>query len=524
MEIIKSIRGFIAPRREAVLGGYSRGDLWQSRLWLFALLYLAGLFAAGAMFAYSGTNVLMPMFGILAILALLIVWALPESRNPPLQWIKRLLFGFLIALLFWPDYLAFDFPGLPWITALRIFGVPLALMLFISLSVSAEFRGALQDRIETTPWVHRLLLIFALIAALSIGLSSDPGQSLNKFIVAILYWFVVFYAAMWVFSKPGSAMTLAYVIWFFAVFTCMIGLQEWRHQQIPWANHIPSFIAVDDPVIQKILSAKSRATTGIYRVQSKFTTPLGFAEFLAFSTSFVLYFVIYGKNALVRVGALSTLPLIFMSISRTDSRLGAAGFFISFLLFLVAWSVTRWRQHKNSVFGPAFTLAYPIIFVGFIIATFLVGRLRAMVWGTKAQSFSSQAREVQVEMGLPMIWSNPFGHGIGQGAETLNYRNLAGGLTIDTYYLALGLEYGVLGFLVYAGIFFGALFYGVKYLFEAKMPEHYLIIPMMILISVFIVVKSVFAQQENHPIVFLVLGALCAMCWRIRQETLGSRV
>ena len=313
-------------------------------------------------------------------------------------------------------------------------------------------------------------------------------------------------------------MALAYIIWFFALLTCIIGIQEWRMQQIPWANHIPSFIAVDDPVIQNILSAKSRAATGIYRVQSKFTTPLGFAEFLAFSTPFIIYFLVYGKNLFLRMGALATLPLLFMSISRTDSRLGAAGFFMSILLFLVAWSVTRWTKSKDSVFGPAFTIAYPFIFVAFMVATFVVGRLRAMVWGTKAQSFSSQAREAQVEMGLPMIWSSPWGHGIGKGAETLNYRNLAGGLTIDTYYLALGLEFGVVGFLIYAGIFFGALFYGVKYLFQVQTREHMLLIPFMILISVFIIVKSVFAQQENHPLVFATLGALCAMCWRIKTE------
>ncbi|MDG6079095.1 O-antigen ligase domain-containing protein [Erythrobacter litoralis] len=523
MKLPTAILGVLFPRNEPVLGGYSSGEVWQKRLWLYALIYLGVLVSMGALLATSGTNMLMPFSGALAIIGLLIVWALPESKNPPVKWIGRLLFAFIIALLFWPDYLAFDFPGLPWITALRIFGVPLAFVFLVSLSVSGWYRNQLSDRLAPTIIVNRLLLIFALIAGLSIGLSAEPTDSLNKFIVAILYWFIIFYAAVWIFSKPGNAMILAYVIWFFALLTCMIGIQEWRMQQIPWANHIPSFIAVDDPVIQNILSAKSRAATGIYRVQSKFTTPLGFAEFLAFSTPFVIYFLVYGKNVLVRAAALATLPLLFTSISRTDSRLGAAGFFMSILLFLVAWSVTQWKKEKGSVFGPAFTIAYPFIFIAFMIATFVVGRLRAMVWGTKAQSFSSQAREAQVEMGLPMVWSSPWGHGIGKGAETLNYRNLAGGLTIDTYYLALALEFGVIGFLVYAGIFFGALLYGVKYLFQVQTREHLLLIPFMILISVFIIVKSVFAQQENHPLVFATLGALCAMCWRIKIERGAAR-
>lgn len=500
------------------LGGYSQGEFWRRRLWLWALLYLAVLLGAAALIVYMGSSALMGLAAPLGVLVLLIVWAFPDSNNPPLHWISGLLFGFVIALLFWPDYLAFDLPGLPWLTALRFFSVPLALALLISISVSADFRKDMRDRLSVAPVTHTLLLSFIAIAAVSVLLSSQPSASLNKLFVASLYWFLTFYAAVWVFSRDNAAMRLAYFIWFFAVFTSLIGLQEWRLQAIPWAGSIPSFLAIDDPVIQNILSAKSRAATGIYRVQSKFTTPLGFAEYLAFSTPFAIYFLMFGKNWLIRLAALGTLPLLCLSILRTDSRLGFVGFFMSFLLFMILWALRRWRQRKDSIFGPAIAVAYPIILCTFLVATFFVGRLRALIWGTKAQSFSSMAREEQVDMGLPMIWSQPWGRGIGRAAEELGYRNLEGGLTIDSYYLAIALEFGVIGFVVYFGIFLTALLYGMKYLLDAKDGAETLLIPVMIAISIFVVVKLVLAQQENHPLVFILLGALFALCYRTQTK------
>ena len=454
----------------------------------------------------------------LAVLVLLIIWAFPDSEHPPVKWVSSLLMGFIVALLFWPDYLALDLPGLPWLTALRLFAAPLAAAFLVCLSVSSGFRASLHRRLSVTPVTSRLFFLFAAISIVSLLFSADLTLSLNKLVVAVLYWFLAFYAALWSFSEKSKLVALPYIISGFAIFTMTIALYEWRIQAVPWAGSIPSFLSIDDPAVQNILSAKSRATTGIYRVQSKFTTPLGFAEYIAMATPFFLYFVAFGRNWAIRLAAFASLPLVWLTIVRTDSRLGFVGFFMSFLLFLILWSLRRWRQRKDSIFGPAITLAYPAILTVFLTATFFVGRLRALVWGTKAQSFSSMAREEQVDMGLPMIWTQPWGHGIGRGAAELGYRNLAGGLTIDSYYLAVGLEFGVMGFVAFFGIFLSALLYATRYVVDAKGPAELVLVPIMISLSIFVVVKSVFAQQENHPLVFILLGALIAICYRIRAR------
>ena len=518
MNLLARLKPLISQPREIVLQGYSHDAFWRRSIVLFGAIYAVTLIAAGASFAIYGPNVLMPAAAILAVLSLLVVWVLPETGRAPVVAMRRFFLCFLISLLFWPDYLAFDFPGLPWITALRLFAVPLGATFLICLSVSADFRATLKKITQESRITNYALIAFTVLAGLSVVYSRNPGDSANSFAIAVTYWILIFYVSVYVLRNIHYVYLLTLIIWLFALVACGVAFWEWRNQGVPWAGHIPSFLAVGDPVVAKILSGSARSTTNVYRLQGKFTTPLGLAEFLAFSTPFVLYHLVYSTNLFVKILALSTLPVVFFIILLTDSRLGAAGFFIAFLLALASWAVTRWYKNKESLFGPLLTLSFPLVLLAFMIATLVVGRLRNIIWGTGAQSFSTQAREAQWDSGIPKLLVQPWGYGLGQGGSVLGYRNLAGGLTIDSHYLAVLLEIGILGFAVYSVIFLSSLAYGTISLLNARTKEHMLIVPFMSLIAIFVVEKAVFAQLENHPLVFISLGAVTAICWQIRSD------
>ena len=506
------------PQRPPTIAEYNRGPFWKNHRIIAGLLYAALLIVYGVAIGMTGRFYLLQLAVPLIVLAALVIWALPDAKNPPTNWIVFLLFAFIVALLSWPDYLAFAIPGLPWITAIRLVAFPLALVMLICLSVSRSFRAEMLTVLNATPLTWKMLVGFTVIAALSIAVSSNISLSVNKFIVAQLYWTLIFFGSAWVFIRSGRATLLAYLIWGFAIYVCAIGILEWRMQALPWAGRIPSFLVVEDPAVQNILAAKARAATGIYRVQSKFTTPLGLAEFLGLMTPIVLYFLIFARHLAVKLAALASLPLILYTILLTDSRLGFVGFSMSFLLFLLAWAIMRWMRVKGSIFGPAVTLGYPAVFLGFIASTFLVGRIRALVWGTGAHSFSTEAREDQVANGIPMILSQPWGYGIGRGAEQLGYTNLEGTLTIDSYYLLIGLEFGVIGFLLYFGMFVAQICYAMSMFPKIRTMEQLLLIPLMIALTNFVIIKSIFAQQENHPLIFAILGAMTALVLRVRNE------
>lgn len=505
-----------APRRIGpVLAHYARPSHWQRHRvrWMSALLFFTWFY--GAAFGLTTTFFLLQLSVPLIILAAAAIWLLPESEAAPVGLLTTILFTYLTVLLLWPDYLAVALPGLPWITAVRLVGVPLGFVLMVCLSTSAALREQFKQILGATPLIWRLMAGFGLLATLSVAVSGDVGLSISKLIVAGLNWFLIFFVAAFVFSQPGKLMRLAYLLWVCVLILSMIGIQEWRHSVVPWAGHIPSFLAIQDDAVLRILSGASRAGSGIYRVQSKFTTSLGLAEFYALTVPFILHFAFNAPRWWLRVAAVLTVPLIFRMIILTDSRLGVVGFFSACLLYLLIGSVWRWQRSRDSAFGPLIVVAYPAIFCGFVAATFFVRRLNAMVWGSGAQQASTESRKLQYIMGFPKVVARPWGYGIGRGAEALGFYNGAGVLTIDTYYLAVALEFGVAGFIVYYSMFVVGAWNGARRIIAATDPEHMLVAPITIALVNFIIIKSIFSQLENHALVFALLGALVAICYRI---------
>lgn len=517
-------QGFISRlrasgRRRATLPGYTNDKFWQRRPLLWGLGYIVLLASFGAIIGFTGRSFLLPLSIPLILLGVCVIWALPDTGHAPTRWVKVLVFTFIVALLTWPDYLALAIPGLPWITAVRLVAAPLALVLLISLSTSSAFRAELTASLNTTPLTWKFLVAFMAVTFLTVPFSAEVGGSLNKVIVAQLYWTLIFFCSAWVFIVPGRARLFAWFIWGIAVYVCIIGFFEWRQGQVPWAGHTPSFLQIQDPAVQRILEGTSRAATGVYRVQSKFTTPLGLAEFLGLITPFILYFLMFARSLVMRLAALATLLLVTHTIIMTDSRLGIVGLGMSLLLFLLAWAVLRWSLVKGSIFGPATVLAYPAVFVAFLASTFVVGRVRGMVWGSGAETASTEARRQQIEQGIPMILSQPWGRGMGRGGPELGFTNAAGTITIDNYYLSLALDFGIAGFLLFFAIFFSQLYYGARTVPKIRTMEELLIVPIMIALTNFMVLKSVFSQQENHSLIFLMLGVLTALIYRIQQQS-----
>jgi hypothetical protein len=155
---------------------------------------------------------------------------------------------------------------------------------------------------------------------------------------------------------------------------------------------------------------------------------------------------------------------------------------------------------------------YPVIFCFAITATFMIGKLRRALWGGGETRASTDARVEQYHLGIPLILKHPWGYGIGQGGGTLGYAPF-GFLTIDTYYLVLALEYGVVGFVVYLSfIGFGIWGAGKELLTRGELVnDRGLMAPLAIALLNFIVIKSVFAQQDNHSVAFMMMGMIVAI-------------
>ncbi len=453
----------------------------------------------------------------LGVLALIAIWALPDLRTAPSRTMENLYFAFFLCLVLWPNYLAIALPGLPWVTLLRLTGIPMTLLLLVAISSSREFRRDLGETLNAAPAAWKMLAAFVAIQLVTIGLSRDPPQSLQKFIVTQTNWTAIFIVSCYVFRKTGRIRQYIFALWAMAMIICALGIWEASIQYVLWAEHVPSFLKIDDA--SRMLRIMTRAGSGVYRAKATFSTPLGLAEFLALITPFILHFMIGSFRMPIRIGAALSLPIMFYVVLATDSRLGTVGMFVAGLIYLAAWGAMRWLRDRSGLIGPAVVMAYPAVFVAFVALTFIWRRLEVMVWGGGAQQGSNEARQTQIERGLPLIAKNPLGYGAGQSGDVLGFKT-GSFQTIDNYYLSIVLEYGIIGFILYYGLLLFMMYLSARaVLFTPKDtdPEQDFIVPIAIALAVFIVVKLVFSQQDNHPLIYMMMGMLMALFLRIRQ-------
>jgi len=502
------------PRPPAsILQPYARPGYWQRhrRMGMTILGFFA--FFYGAFFGITTIYFLVQLAVPLVLLALLVIWLLPETGKAPVRAMEWLFFAFLFALLLWPNYLALALPGLPWITAVRLFVIPLAVVFLISLSQSASFRAELKTILDACPLVWKMAAAFTMVAVFSCIISIEPTVSLRGLVIILLNWTLVFFVAAYVLAKDGRMEKFVHIICFAAFFVCLIAVWEARIGAVPWAGHIPSFLKIDDPIILSILAG---ATRGDYRVQSKFTTPLSLAEFTSCALPFVFFVMVYGKRTIFRIMAFVTVPLVFYVVFKTDARLGIIGCIIAIVLFPALYGLNKLKSDKSSLLAPAIVLGIPAAGFMFFLSTFFIGRIGKMVWGSGEQVYSTDARYDQVNQGIPKILSHPWGYGLDKGAEVLNYRLQNGFLTIDSYYLCLALDLGVIGLVTFVCMLFGTIYVLLNALLRAEKLDRDLTMigAVLIVLTQFAIIKLVLAQVETHAYFFAVLGGAVALAYR----------
>lgn len=517
-----------ALRRPNVIKPYNtnaRSNFRRFSPWIFLPIFCIFCVFYGFAFALTAPYLILHFSIPIVALSLVAIWALPDSSHAPTGPLQLLFFIFFVGLVVWPNYLALSLKGLPWITLIRLTGFPLLLLLLICVSTSEEFRSSVANTLKTTPLLWKFFVAFAILQLISIGLSSNITASINKFIIAQVSWTAVFFISCYVFLKRGRAEIWGILFCLATLLVAAVGAYESVLGRVPWAGHVPSFLKIEDEAVQRILGGSMRFAIGVHRVQSVFTTSLGLAECIALSVPFFLHLIAARYPLAIRIAAMASLPFLFYVVLLTDSRLGVVGFLIAFMLYILLWGAVRWKSHKSSIFGPAVVLAYPVLFCGFVASTLFVGRIRNEVWGTGAHQASNEGRIRQYQEGFEKIAHNPFGYGIGQGAETLGTRNGAGVLTIDTYYILIALEYGVLGFVLYYGAIISAIYYAGRHIVSGASTtdrDTSLLVPATISLTSFFVIKSIFSNQDNHPIAFMLMGMMAALCFRATKYE-GSR-
>jgi hypothetical protein len=503
-------------------GRQRRRGFWRNRAPVVALAIFC--FFYGAAFAIFFPFLAVPLAVPVIVLGAVAVWAMPDAARAPLGLLEALFFAFIVALAMWPNYLAVAVPGLPWITVLRLLTVPLTVVLLVCVSTSPEFRAQLSGILSETPWLWRLICAFVVIQTVSVVFSSAKGASADRLVTALSSWIGVFFTATYVFRREGRAERGATLLCVMAVALAAIGLLEHHMGRVPWVGHVPSFLKVNDPNVGRILMGQARGST--HRVQATYSTSLGLAEFVALALPFMVHFAASrAYHPFVRAAAALAAPLMVATVVFTQARVGFVGIFICVVGYPLAHAVLRWRRDPQDRAAAYAIYLSPLAVVGALIASFLVPGIKYRMWGGGEAQLSTQYRSEQLHMALPKLLKHPWGFGIGQGADALGFYNAGGVLTIDSYTLRLALEYGIIGLLVFYAIFGVALMYAGRAAVRSPPEdrEASLLVPAGLALVSYLAIKSVFAQEDNQPFAFVLLGMVAAIVAHTSRSYLKPR-
>lgn len=514
-----------ALRPEArLLPEYTR-QLPAARATIFKLVGLAAVIGVGAiygkLFATLPPNLLLVLLAPLALMALTVIWVLPDRDTAPSLAMSKMLLAFFAVSIAWPDYLALQLPGLPWISFRRLFLAPMTLTLLVCVSTSAHFRKDIKETLDAEPIMWKLLAGFVVAQLASVPMGRDIPGGFKNFVNYQLIWTAVFFASAYAFRSARNTDKFFKIFVAAAIIIGTVGIVENINVGTLWRDHIPSFLQVDMETMYGAMEPSFRY--GMFRAKSVYSQALPFAEIMGLSTPLVLYFIFTAKKLWHRIAFVFADITLLHVLTLPQSRLGIIAFLISHALFIFVWSGRIWLRNRQSIGGPMITLAYPVLVLAVAGAIVSVGSLRQRVLGGADTIYSDQARRMQKLLAQRILLRDPIlGHGPKQGPAALGFVGGDGALTLDNYYLWIALDYGMIGF----GLFYGMILLAIHRSFMISVrgqgeDNNRALVIMTTLVS-FIVVKTVLSEEDNHSLLFVLLGMTVALMWRERQKLLGN--
>lgn len=477
-------------------------------------------FLYGLVFAVFPPAVMVYLALPVVLLALIVIWALPDFPTGPTRLLGALFFTYTLIIPLWPNYLALTLPGLPWISLRRLTIFPMALIFFICISTSKRFRGSLRGLFDSASMLPGFILALVAIQLLTIPISPTPSGSLNIVLDSVFGAIIPFFVAAWLFQDSGKAFRWQSAMLWSALALCAIGVLEWVNQQVLWAEHIPSFLAVGDEAVQRILEPDFR--DGRYRVTTTFTVALAFAEFLAFATPFLLHRLFRSQSVFgLCFWAAADLFLLAIIIS-TQSRLGMVGWLVAHGFYVCIWAFRRWRFTKGDMLAPALSLMFPVGAFLFFIGMFTVDAIKYRTIGGGSTGLSDDAREQQFDLFWPKLLENPIGYGAGQSGIRLGFRTPEGLYTVDSYFISVGIDYGVVGLIAFFGSIGFAIYALTRIAFDRTFETEDDPLPLATMLLVAVVIRSVLSQTDNLPLIFIALGMAAAFLVRERARASGA--
>lgn len=452
----------------------------------------------------------------LVMLAGMALWMAPDVDTRLDGAIVQGCFLFWGVILIWPDYIAINIPGLPWISFRRLTMGITAVISLMAISTSSRLRGEFVDVLTSQILMLRLFVVWVLVHALMLAVGFF--ESTGRWIHHTLVWHLGFILAAWVLTKPGLALRLNTMILIALAFTAAVVIPEVSQQKPIWIDYVPTFLGIDPELQDKLQFGRVRFDE--YRARSIFVVSLVYAQYVGLLLPFLLLAAVSAPTVWGRSAAITLMPLVAISTYMTHARTGMVAMFVGCLSFAAIWVYRRFKttEKNQDLFSASMLYGFPIAAMIIVSASLLSTRVRTKLIGGSGHAASTEGRGEQWDKAIPEILTNPFGHGMGSIERVVPSYNQGGEFTIDSYPINLLVEYGVIGFLAFAGFFILAVYVGLMTYFRAGNREEELAGAAAIGLFTFIITTTVMSTEINFTLAFLLAGMIVGLSYRQKKR------
>jgi O-antigen ligase len=458
-------------------------------------------------------------FGIVAVVGVLLLWAMPDLPLVSVGAIRKTFFVMLIADLCIPYYYTVQISSLPWISARRLATFALIAPFLLGVASSSDGRRRITQRIRSSWLVFVCAAGFLVMAFLSIFRSPISTESMSALTDAILSWYVPLFALIYAIKDSDDVLFILKIICFCAIFNTAAGILEFVFHHRFFLDAFPKgmleTLIDNNPSLEGLLKTPFR--NGFYRASSTFVVSLSFGEFEIIVVPIGLFFALHRSGLFERIlGSVVAIGGI-VGVFCSGSRGAYLGFLATVAAFVVIWSIRKAQRNRASL-APAIVGLVGVISFATIIALINVWpRAHNLVLGGGAEAASTQGRYEQWMVGIPFIKSDPiFGHGFTMGGFLIES-------SIDSYALSLLLETGVPGLVFFSGLLFLPIWFGLRSYLSDGSQAGALAGALSCSFIAFTVNRLVLSQRENHMLIFSLIAIVVVLNHEYVRKQLTER-
>lgn len=421
-------------------------------------------------------------------------------------WIRVTMLFWLFLLGVCPAYLPFKFGPLPGLNPLRVSFLMMSALWGYQIIASSGLRQRLAGRIAAAPRLFGLFACYFAWQLLSLLLADEPMfvfpgwiQGLGPALAALIVLSVV--------RDWRDMLHVVYALCAGALVTCAVGVLEWRLGRNPFQAFFPT-----DPDQLEALAwiTADKYRSGVYRVAGTFSHPLALGEFLGMCLPFSGAAALVTRSRWIRALAilLACASLLVIYLTNTRSALLASAVSVMMYGALVA---VRAARNKESL-GLAL-LGWMSILVALIVSVGVIaGSARALASGRDAaERGSSLARVEMLRRGADAVSERPL-QGFGPGMAAIKAGVYSGGvhLTIDSHYLSVVVEYGLVGLSLYIAALVLVMLSAVRGSLTGGDPAKWIMPAIAVALISSLIVKTILSLTNNFNL-FYVLIALAVI-------------